>query len=171
MAKITDIALVGGIALIAFIAYKGIGGFLNNFKPQLPQIPNITISNPITSTYPNASNNDIAFLESLKGCFAAQNKTLEDFTKSLIANLTPLGTAGNPANAPTAPTPTDIILNDPTLTDEQKRAALDIISPTQYSDLSKYNPKGILPNPSISPYVAMYRIRYSAINVVLCVMV
>ena len=148
VASSKDALIVVSVLGIAYLAYRGIGGFIKGLNPinQLPSI-NIsnpfTLSNPITSTYPNASNNDAAFLETLKGGFAAQNKTLEDFTKSLIANLTPLGTAGNPANAPTAPTPTDIILNDKTLTDEQKRKALEIISPTVFSNLGDFNPPNV----------------------------
>lgn len=152
MAKYSDIALIGlvvGLAALGIYGAKQAANYFKGLTPQLPQIPNITISNPFTqnspvqTTYPNIPNNDLAFLQTIQAGFAAQNKSLEEYTKSLIANLTPLGSAGNPANNPTGPTPTDIILADKTLTDEQKRAALDIITPTSYSDLNKFNPPNV----------------------------
>jgi len=129
-----DVLIIGGLVAIAFIAYKGIGGFLNNFKiPELPQLPSINISNPFTqsnpvqTTFPNASNNDAALLQQIQSMNLAQQS--QNTVLALLAKLTPLGSAANPANAPTAPTGIDVILNDPNLTQAQKDAYLAILNP------------------------------------------
>ena len=159
VASSKDVLVIGGVVALGYIVYKGLGGFLNNFKvPSLPQLPSINISNPlnlsnpISTTFPNATTSDTAILESIKqlgGLASLQQSQIVD----LLSKLSPLGSEANPANAPTAPTAIDVILNDKTLTDAQKKELIGIIDPYDPSqDSNTFDPNKFQPKDGQPPY-------------------
>lgn len=140
-AKLGGLALAG---LALFFIIRGAGqkldAFAENFKfpefPQFPSIPNISIGlgdTKIESTFPKADNESLEILKKIN-----ENQGLAGFTQNeilkLLSGLDPLGSKTNPASDPTAPTPTDVILNDKSLTQEQKDALLGIINPQDPND-------------------------------------
>ena len=155
MVKISDLAALGAVAAIIFLATRAGAGIAEFFKggglgigsPSINiQAPDISISNPIDTTFPELASTDRNILEEIQRQGGLANLGQERIIE-LLSGLTPLGSAGNPADSPTAPTPIDIILNDPSLTDEQKTELIKIIDPTN-PDLdpnlnpNRFNPPG-----------------------------
>lgn len=143
VASSKDVAIVGGIlALGALIIYGGKELFkaipdLSNIKfPEFPDVKlpdikfpdfNISNTNPVDTTYPSLPQNDEAIIKAIQEQGGLANLKQDEIV-NLLKGLTPLGTSQNPASSPTSPTSIDIVLNDPTLTDEQKKALVRILN-------------------------------------------
>lgn len=150
----TNLGLLGLAAFAIFLIVRGGGQLLSGLKfPDFKLFGDITfpsITTQIESTYPNISDQGADVLKDISG--KLQNLVDKPtLTANEILNafkgLDPLGTPANPADNPTAPTPTDVILNDPNLQAGEKDRLLNILGVTQqgyFTDLFKYNPPNII---------------------------
>ena len=130
--------LVGGGAVAYFIIkeLRKAGADLADFGKNLefPSLPSITIGGTtigetkVESIFPNIPQTDNMILEAIQEQGGLQGQTNQQII-DLLSGLTPLGTILNPADNPVTPTPIDVILNDPTLTQAQKDELLGIINP------------------------------------------
>jgi|APSaa5957512535_1039671.scaffolds.fasta_scaffold06084_7 hypothetical protein len=138
-----NLLIAGGLAVAAFFlvrevrnSAKDLANFGENLKfPELPQLPSINISNPfnqtnpIDRTFPNTSEGDKAILEKINE-IGGLGKLNQQSILDLVGKLTPLGTPENPANNPNTPSPIDVIINDKTLTQQEKKDLLSILNPS-----------------------------------------
>ena len=146
---IATLALIGGILFLAIRAGRDLFGALSGI--QAPQIPNINLpainigGSTIETQFPEIQAPDLDILNQIPqdGLATLQNNEI----LNLLRGLTPLGTPENPADAPTAPTPTDVVLTDPSLDDERKRELFRELNPELFDPATNPNldPNRFLP--------------------------